>query len=340
METMTSIDRLMAAIRGEPVDRVPNMPLPKQFCTRQLGWDYADYNRDYRVLVEAQLRIYERWPIDCLNVIGFAYREASDCGLPLLWLEDTVPVPQGVLVEQRSDIHRITWPDPWEGPLMSDRLRAIQSFKERLPQVGVLGWVEGCFAQALTFRGMQQAMMDLITAPDLLQELMDFILPNEIAFAQAQVDAGADFVGVGESAASLIRPEHFIELVLPRERELIAAIRDMGVPAKLHICGDITQLLEALSSVDVEMIDIDWQVDLREARRILGPNVCLCGNFDPVAILLRSTPEKVREECRRSIREAGTPFILAPGCEVPPDTPAENYAAFCEPYEPYSPPVQ
>ena len=331
---MTSIDRLMAAMRGEPVDRVPNMPLIKQFCTRQLGWKYVDYNRDPLVLVEAQLRMYERWRVDCFNVIGYAYREASDCGLPLLWLEDTVPQAEGVLVEQRSDIDQINWPDPWEGPLMSDRLRAIQLFKRRRPQVGVLGWVEGCFAQALTFRGMQQAMMDLITAPDLLRELMEFILPNEIAFAQAQVDAGADFIGVGESAASLVRPDHFTELISPFERELITAIQDMGVPAKLHICGDITQLLEAMASLGAQIIDIDWQVDLRQARRILGADVCLCGNFDPVAILLRSTPEKVREECRRSIREAGMPFVLAPGCEVPPDTPAENYAAFCEPYSP------
>lgn len=321
-------------MRGEPVDRVPNMPLPKQFCTRQLGWKYVDYNRDPRVLVEAQLRMYERWPVDCFNTTGYAYREASDCGLPLRWLEDSVPHAEGVLVEQRSDIDRINWPDPWEGPLMSDRLRAIQLFKQRRPQVGVLGWVEACFAQALTFRGMEQAMMDLVLNPDLLRELMGFILPHEIAFAKAQVEAGADFVGVGDSAASQVSTEHYVELILPYERELLAGIRQMGVPTKLHICGDITRLLSAMTVLEADIVDIDWQVDLREARRILGTQVCLCGNFDPVAILLQATPEKVREECRRSIREAGPPFILNAGCEVPPDTPAENYAAMCEPYNP------
>ena len=331
---MTSVDRLMAAISGKPVDRVPNMPLIKQFCTRQLGWKYLDYNRDYRVLVEAQLLTYERWPIDCFNTTGYAYREAGDCGLPLRWLEDSVPKAEGVLVGERSDIAALKWPDPSEGPLMSDRLRAIALFKERRPDVGVLGWVEGCFAQALTFRSMTQAMTDLIVAPDFLRELMDFILPNEVAFARAQVEAGADIVGIGESGASLVRPEHYAESILPHERELIAAVRRMGVPVKLHICGDITHLLPLMAGLEADIFDIDWQVDLLQARRVLGPEACLCGNFDPVAVMLQSTAENVREECRRCIREAGPPFILSPGCEVPPDTPAENYSALCEPYQP------
>ena len=103
MEAMTSIDRLMAAICGKPVARVPNMPYPKRFCTRQLGWKYVDYNRDYQVLVEAQLRMYDRWPIDCLNVIGYACREAADCGLPLLRLTDTVPQPSSLHGQGMSD---------------------------------------------------------------------------------------------------------------------------------------------------------------------------------------------------------------------------------------------
>ena len=336
MESMSSVERIKAAIRGKPVDRVPNLPLIKQFCTRQLGWKYRGYNRDHRVLVEAQLRMHERWGFDCFQTTGYAYREAGDCGMPLLWREDAVPKAQGVLVAERSDIRAIKWPEPWEGPLMSDRLRATELFKQRRPEVAMLGWVEACFAQSITFRGMQQAMMDVALAPDFLRELMDFILPHEIAFARAQVEAGADIVGVGDSAASLVRRNHYVELILPYERELIGAIRAMGVPVKLHICGDITRLLADVATTGADMIDLDWMVDLKEARRMLGHDVCLCGNFDPVVALLQSTPEKIRESCRRCIHEAGAPFVLSPGCEVPPDTPAENFAALCEAYDPVS----
>lgn len=333
---MTSLTRILAAIHGEPVDRVANLPLIKQFCTRQLGRKYVDYNRDYRVLVDSQIRMYDRWPIDCFNVTGYAYREASDCGLPLIWREDAVPKPSDVLVKKRGNIKSLKWPDPWEGPLMCDRLKAIQLFKKRRPDVAVLGWVEGCYAQALTFRGMEQAMADLALDPDLLRELMDFILPHEISFAKAQAEAGADIIGVGDAAASLVRSQHYVEFILPYERELISAVRKMGVATKLHICGNITHLLKDIRKTGADMIDIDWMVNLSEARHVLGANVCLCGNFDPVTILSQSTPEKVRESCLQCIREAEVPFMLSPGCEIPPDTPAENYAALCEAYEPIS----
>ena len=227
----------------------------------------------------------------------------------------------------------LTWPDPWDGPLMRDRLNAIRLFKRERPEVTVLGWVEGCFAQAATFRGLNQLMMDLVLEPEGVWELMDFCLPMETAFARAQVEAGADIIGIGDSAASLVRRDHYAEFILPYEHKLIEAIHGMGAPTKLHICGDITRLLPDMATIPVRMVDVDWMVDLKEVRAVLGPDVCLWGNFDPVRVLLRGTPDHVREACRRCIRESGPRYVLSAGCEVPPDTPAENFAAACEPYE-------
>ncbi len=329
---MTSLQRVLAAVRNQPVDRVPVMPLIKQFCTRQLGKNYSEYNRDYRVLVEYQLQIHDRFSFDCFNVLGYPYREAGDCGLPLSWPSDALPRAEGILVRTPDDMKNIRWPLPENGPLMRDRLQAIELFKKHRPDVAVLGWVEGCFAQAMTFRGLDQGLMDLVMEPDLLRRLLDVILPHEIAFAEAQVKAGADIIGIGDAAASLVGREQYIEFILPYEKKLIQAVRKTGTPVKLHICGNITHLLGDITALDADMIDIDWMVNLREARRILGPKVCLCGNFDPVRVLLQSTPSEVRAACLACIREAGFPFVLAPGCEVPPDTPAENFAVICEHY--------
>ena len=326
---MTSLQRVLAAIRHQPVDRVPVMPLIKQFCTRRLGKDYAEYNRNGRVLVECQMEIHGRFDFDCFNVLGYPYREAGDCGLPLSWPPDALPRAEGILVRTQDDIKNIRWPAPENGPLMHDRLRAIELFKNHRPDVAVLGWVEGVFAQAMTFLGLDQGLMDLLTEPDLIRRLLDFILPHEIAFAEAQVKAGADIIGIGDAAASLVNRRQYQEFILPYEKLLIDAVRKTGAPVKLHICGNITHLLNDIASLNADVIDIDWMVDLREARRILGPTVCLCGNFDPVTVLLQSTPEAVKQACLRCLREAQSPYVLSPGCEVPPDTPAENFAALC-----------
>jgi uroporphyrinogen decarboxylase len=78
-----------------------------------------------------------------------------------------------------------------------------------------------------------------------------------------------------------------------------------------------------------DIIDVDWMVPLDRARELVGPDVTLCGNFDPTAVLLQSTPQQVAEAARKCIRLAGKKFVLMPGCEVPPATPEENIRAFC-----------
>ena len=70
-------------------------------------------------------------------------------------------------------------------------------------------------------------------------------------------------------------------------------------------------------------------VSIAEARQAVGPDVTLCGNFDPTAVLLQGTPEAVAEAARACLEADGSRFILQPGCEVPPGTPEDNIRAFC-----------
>ena len=158
-----------------------------------------------------------------------------------------------------------------------------------------------------------------------------YIRENE---ATSKKDGEDQIIGIGDAAASLIGPVYYREFVLPYERELIREIHGRGGIVKLHICGDISKLLPDIATTGADMVDIDWMVDLRRARAVLGPEVCLCGNFDPVAVLLQARPDDVRDACRRSIEQAGAPFVLSAGCEVPPDTPADNFGAMCERFLP------
>jgi len=69
-------------------------------------------------------------------------------------------------------------------------------------------------------------------------------------------------------------------------------------------------------------------VDLRSAAEVFGENgPAICGNFDPVAVMLRGTPGQVREAVMRCVRDAGPRCINMPGCEVPDGTPRGNLLA-------------
>ena len=339
MSAMTSVDYLRLLMAGRPAKERPEghltMPLIKQFCTVQTGRHYGLYSQDYRVLTQCQLELHENYPVDAFNVMGYPYREAGDCGLRVEFPEDAQPVAQGPLIREPGDLEKIHWPDPRAGRLMSDRIKAIAAFKQRQPDVIAIGTCESPFALSATFLGLERALEILYDDPDFLHALMDFIAPNTVRFAAAQIEAGAELVFMGDAIASQIGPQLYAEHVLEHEIQVVRAIQDLGVPVRLHICGDLTPLIDYVARTGARMIDIDYAVDLRlacERLARLSPGSYAVGNFNPVTVLLQGTPDEVRRAGRECERQAAgfDNFILSPGCEVPPATPLENYAAMLE----------
>jgi MtaA/CmuA family methyltransferase len=182
---------------------------------------------------------------------------------------------------------------------------------------------------------MERAMTLLHEDPDFLVEVMRRIEGLTIAFCMAQIEAGANMMFMGDSAASQVSPRFYEQYIRESETRVVRAVQETGVPVRLHICGDITRILEPVAQTGARFIDVDYPVDLTEAcRRVADVNTdaYVVGNFDPVKVLLRGTPDEIRAACEQC--EARTAdfenFILAPGCEVPPATPVENYQALVE----------
>jgi uroporphyrinogen decarboxylase len=101
----------------------------------------------------------------------------------------------------------------------------------------------------------------------------------------------------------------------------------MGGLARLHICGDTTRILEDMVVTEADIIDIDWMVDMATAGRAFGGGPAVCGNFDPVQVMLEGTPQQVYEATQRCIAAGGERSISAAGCEIPRGTPPENLHA-------------
>ncbi|NIM99692.1 MAG: hypothetical protein GTO24_16950 [candidate division Zixibacteria bacterium] len=115
----------------------------------------------------------------------------------------------------------------------------------------------------------------------------------------------------------------------PHDRVPVTPTFMAWAAVKLHICGNTRHLMAHVATSGADIIDVDWMVTLAEARQAVGPDVVLCGNFDPVAVLLQSTTEDVAEVARQCSAFGGQGFILMLGCEVPPGTAEENIRAFC-----------
>jgi MtaA/CmuA family methyltransferase len=291
---------------------------------------YRDYYLDGEVLVEAQLAVTRAFGIDQASVISDPWREASGFGMEFEYPEEGVGVPRGYLIDSEKDVAKLRPLDVSASGRMRQRVESVARLAAAVGRThSVLGWVEGPLAEYADLRGVEGAMLDLIDKPGVFLAAGEVLVDNAVGFARAQILAGADMIGVGDAAASLIGPALYGEWVLPLEARLAAAIHESGAAVKLHICGNTSSIVGLMARTGADIIDLDWMVSLDRARGTVGPDVTLCGNFDPVAVLLQGTPESVAAAARDCLLKGGSRFVLMPGCEVPPGTPEANIRAFC-----------
>jgi len=330
---MNSRERVLAMIQGKPVDRLPLMAITMMFAADQIGRKYGEYALDHRVLVEAQIRTAEKFGLDYVSGISDPAREAADLGATIKYFDNQPPAIDecNAFLHDKAVLARLEVPDPAATRRMSDRIQAIALFKERVGrQFPIEGWVEGPCAQGADLRGINTLMMDFFDDPPFVRDLFAFVVELEHRFAARQVEAGADIIGVGDAAASLVGPQIYEEFVWPYEKGLIDRIHALGAAVRLHICGNIRKSLAKVGQLGADIVDIDFPVPMEDARREMGPGQVLLGNIDPVRILKEGTPAVVRAALAACHAAAGPRYIVGAGCEVPRGTPEANFLAMRE----------
>lgn len=337
---MIGRERILAHLDGRPVDHLPLMPITMMFAADRIGVKYRDYVTDHRALVEAQIRTAREFELDYVSVISDPAREAADLGAEIEWFADQPPAiveSQALLADKRM-LAGLSFPDPLEAGRMHDRVKAVALLKERIgAEKLVEGWVEGPCAMGADLRGINTLMVDFFDDPPFVRDLFEFSVQMELRFAWAQLAGGADLIGVGDAAASLVGPKVYEEFVWPYEKKLVDGLQTMGALVRLHICGKTRRIFPGMGRLGADIVDLDWMAPIPEAREVMGPDQVLLGNIDPVAVLRNGTPESVRSAIAECHRQAGSPYIVGAGCEVVRDTPVENVhalAAYAQSHRP------
>lgn len=331
---MTPRERYFAVLEGRRPDIVPRIPILMQFAAEHIGSHYGAFAADHRVLVEANLRCAADFGMDQLSTISDPYRETAGFGAEIRFHENAVPecleLPLAGLEAGEDGLQGLTIPDPREADRMRDRVEAVRLYKEKAGAThSILGWVEGPAALAADLRGVSTFLMDLMEEPEWCGQLMDLCVETSLQFARAQVEAGADSIGVGDAVCSQISPEIHLEWIQPRQQRLLAGIRAMGARVRLHICGQTRHLWPGLTRLPIDIFDCDHMVEMAAAREAFPPEVVLAGNLDPVSVLRFGDPETIEAQVRACQAAAGPRFMICAGCEVPSGTPPENLKALC-----------
>jgi MtaA/CmuA family methyltransferase len=307
----------------------PFHPILMHFAARYAGYSYREFASDHRILVESNLRCQEDFGLDAVGLISDPYRETSAFGSPVTFPEEGVPRCKGILVRNMEDVHSLKNPDLMKSERTRDRILAGKALRKLADQrVPVIGWIEGPLAECCNLAGVNEVLLKLYTEPDFVRLLMDKVMVTAREFAKAQAEAGCEIIGVGDAICSQISAEDYRAFVKEHHRELFGYIHSLGAMVKLHICGNITHLLEELPYSAPDIVDLDWMVDMDQAYHILGEQTVRCGNLDPVGIIQeKGTGEIGSATLHLCKREKGRRFILAGGCEITVGTPPSHLKA-------------
>lgn len=319
-------DRLSDGIFSK--ERTLFRPIIMHFAARFIGKTYGQFASDYKILVDSNIRAMEHFDLDMVGLISDPYRETSAFGAKVTYPDEAVPICKEIIVNSMEDVKNLKNPDVYKAERTLDRIKGAELFQKELKgEVPVIGWVEGPLAEACDLAGISNMLVFLMADADFCNMLLDKCVITAKDFAQAQIEAGCQIVGIGDAICSQIDAFTYDTFIKERHREIISHIHDCGSKVKLHICGNITHLLPSISELNVDILDVDYQVDMDEAFKVLGPDVIRCGNINPVLVEERSDKEIFQATNILVEKEKGRKFIISAGCEITVNTLYENLMA-------------
>lgn len=203
--------------------------------------------------------------------------------------------------------------------------KAVRQLKERVGHEIVVGaFIPGPFTLAMYLVDFEVLLPAVKHSPAKVGRALDVFTDALIAVADAYRGAGADFITIHEMGGSpgVLGPRPFGEVVLPRLQRITAALSS---PTILSVCGNTNRAMELLAQAGANAVNVEHTNDLKRSREILGDDVLLFGNLDPVATIANGDAAQIRSAVERAAN-AGVDAIM-PGCDLYLQTPPENLRA-------------
>jgi uroporphyrinogen decarboxylase len=331
-------ERMLRALRREPVDRIPT----QSNYTRPMG----------RLLCAhfgiAEPELPERLGNHLLRVdIDHPRRTDADGSVEFDWWGagwDTRT--EGYWhafapLKDSLDLDRYPWPDPSPAALLATAGQTVLRHGAThfiAPNLGMC-----LFERAWSLRGFDALLMDMLDRVEWVEDLLDRIARIQLALAGRYVAAGVagGYFGddYGAQRAMLFSPRLWRRLIKPRLAGLFAVFLDAGLPVILHSDGDIRAILPdlveigltTLNPVQPEVLDHAW------LRKEYGAKLSFYGGVSTQGVLPGGTVEEVRAAtvaCARTLAPEGTGLLLGASHRMQSDIPARNVEAMLDAFEP------
>ena len=342
---LTPLERVLAAVYHCEPDRVPVAHFIQGAARRLTGITYRDFALRPDKTAEAYEAVLDIIGGDALYSTVDLSVEAADFGQEMVYPANSTVHPdyRNPRIKTVEDYERLEVFDPRSSP----RMGAVIELGRRLSRMArlryaVTGFAFGPLGVLGMMRGVQDLFKDCVRHPEKVKAGLEIVTEVLIAFVRAQLDAGVDGVMLDTLFASQsgVSRAMWEEMEGPYARRIADEIRSCNALVTLHNCGHgpyFDLQIEYTRPVAITFAHMpDDCASPAELKRKYGGEVALIG-YIPTDVLYAEPPSSVMEIARRQIMELGHGggFVLAPGCEYPPNIDFVNARAMVRAAEVY-----
>ena len=322
---MTSRQRVLAALRREPVDRTP-VCNPTSVATVELmdlvDAPFPDANRKPELMARLAATGYTELGFDTIMPVFSIIQESSAIGCRMQWEQkDNWPT-----VRMREPIYSkpedIVFPPDWlshpDTQCVVDAIKILR--REYGNEVAIIGKTMGPWSLAYHSFGVEPFLLLSLDDPGKTKEVLDKLKEVTIQFGLAQIEAGADALTLPDHATGdLVSGEYYQRYLRDMHIEFAERLR---APLILHICGKTVDRMEYIAQTGMAAFHYDSKNNPAESMGIMKNRISLVGNINNPETLFSKGPEDVRREVYKNL-DAGVQLV-GPECAIPLQTTIEN----------------
>ncbi|NES41893.1 uroporphyrinogen decarboxylase [Moorena sp. SIO2C4] len=340
MAGSTQVPYLLRAAHGEVLDRPPVWMMRQAGRYMKVYRDLRDKYPSFRersenpdIAIEISLQPWKAFQPD--GVILF-----SDILTPLpgIGIEFEIVESKGPIINQpirtQEQIDQLHLLDLEKFGFIREILKALrQEVGNEAAVLGFVGapWTLGAYA----IEGKSSKNYSIIkgmafSQPAMLHQFLGKLADAIAIYVRYQINSGAQVIQMFDSWAGELSPQDYETFALPYQQRVVQQVKDThpDTPFILYISGS-AGVLERMGQSGVDMVSVDWTVDMAEARTRLGDKMKVQGNIDPGVLF--GSQAFIRDRIVDTIRKAGHKgHILNLGHGVLPGTPEDNVRFFFE----------
>ena len=330
---MTSLERVLTTLGHQEPDRVPMFLLLTLHGAKELGMGIEEYYSKAENVAEGQLKLREKYRNDCIYSFFYAPIEVEAWGGDVLYFDDGPPNAGAPIIRDAADIPNLQVPVPEETPCLKKVLDATRMIKERVgDEVPIIGVVMSPYSLPVMQMGFPKYIELMYEQPELFEKLMQINEEFCVAWANAQLDAGATAICYFDpvSSSTVTDPKHYRETGYAVAKRTIARING---PTATHMAsGRALPIITDIAETGTAVLGCSVMEDLVEVKEACRGKLTVMGNLN--AIDMRHwTPEIAEQKVKEALRKAapGGGYILAENHgEVPWQVPEEVLLAISE----------